>query len=81
MGVSILFKTADAEEMLIYVRDTRRPVHISTYIGTSNIAVSDTSHDVRRTAVTLFTFLLFRNLSQVLWIIQLLSDSHNPHVY
>lgn len=59
------------------------------YAGTSNndavrkllhIAVSDTSDDVRRAAVTSLAFLLFKNPSQVPRIVQLLSESYNPHV-
>ncbi|KAJ7786208.1 D-isomer specific 2-hydroxyacid dehydrogenase [Mycena metata] len=59
------------------------------YAGTSNndavrqllhIAVSDTSDDVRRAAVTALAFLLFKNPAQVPRIVQLLSESYNPHV-
>ncbi|EPQ60600.1 26S proteasome regulatory complex, non-ATPase subcomplex, Rpn2/Psmd1 subunit [Gloeophyllum trabeum ATCC 11539] len=59
------------------------------YAGTSNndavrrllhIAVSDTSDDVRRAAVTSLAFLLYKNPSQVPRIVQLLSESYNPHV-
>ncbi|KAL1720799.1 armadillo-type protein [Schizophyllum commune] len=59
------------------------------YAGTSNnnavrqllhIAVSDTSDDVRRAAVTALAFLLFKNPGQVPRIVQLLSESYNPHV-
>ncbi|KAF9015056.1 26S proteasome regulatory complex non-ATPase subcomplex Rpn2 Psmd1 subunit [Cyathus striatus] len=59
------------------------------YTGTSNndavrkllhIAVSDTSDDVRRAAVTSLAFLLFKNPSQVPRIVQLLSESYNAHV-
>jgi 26S proteasome regulatory subunit N2 len=59
------------------------------YAGTSDnnavrkllhIAVSDTSDDVRRAAVTSLAFLLFKNPSQVPRIVQLLSESYNPHV-
>ncbi|KAF7436711.1 proteasome regulatory particle base subunit [Pleurotus ostreatus] len=59
------------------------------YAGTSNnnavrqllhIAVSDTSDDVRRAAVTALAFLLFKNPSQVPRMVQLLSESYNPHV-
>ncbi|KAK1229676.1 proteasome regulatory particle base subunit [Marasmius sp. AFHP31] len=59
------------------------------YAGTSNndavrrllhIAVSDVSNDVRRAAVTCLAFLLFKNPSQVPRIVQLLSESYNPHV-
>ncbi|PWN27463.1 26S proteasome regulatory complex, non-ATPase subcomplex, Rpn2/Psmd1 subunit [Jaminaea rosea] len=45
-----------------------------------HIAVSDTSDDVRRAAVTSLGFLLFRNPTQVPRIVQLLSESYNPHV-
>lgn len=45
-----------------------------------HIAVSDTSDDVRRAAVTSLAFLLFKNPSQVPRIVQLLSESYNPHV-
>ncbi|KAF8585578.1 26S proteasome regulatory complex, non-ATPase subcomplex, Rpn2/Psmd1 subunit [Ramaria rubella] len=59
------------------------------YAGTSNndairkllhVAVSDTSDDVRRAAVTALAFLLFKNPSQVPRIVQLLGESYNPHV-
>ncbi|CAL1695273.1 unnamed protein product [Somion occarium] len=59
------------------------------YAGTANndavrkllhIAVSDTSDDVRRAAVTSLAFLLFKNPSSVPRIVQLLSESYNPHV-
>ncbi|KAF7320094.1 26S proteasome regulatory subunit RPN2 [Mycena kentingensis (nom. inval.)] len=59
------------------------------YAGTSDneavrqllhIAVSDTSDDVRRAAVTCLAFLLFKNPTQVPRIVQLLSESYNPHV-
>lgn len=59
------------------------------YAGTSNneairkllhIAVSDTSDDVRRAGVTSLAFLLFKNPAQVPRIVQLLSESYNPHV-
>lgn len=59
------------------------------YAGTSNnyairkllhVAVSDTSDDVRRAAVTSLAFVLFKNPSQVPKIVQLLSESYNPHV-
>ncbi|THG99905.1 hypothetical protein EW026_g2545 [Hermanssonia centrifuga] len=59
------------------------------YTGTSDnaavrkllhIAVSDTSDDVRRAAVTALAFLLFKTPSQVPRIVQLLSESYNPHV-
>jgi len=59
------------------------------YAGTSDndavrqmlhIAVSDTSDDVRRAAVTSLAFLLFKNPDQVPRIVQLLSESYNPHV-
>jgi 26S proteasome regulatory subunit N2 len=45
-----------------------------------HIAVSDTSDDVRRAAVTSLAFLLFKNPGQVPRIVQLLSESYNPHV-
>ena len=59
------------------------------YAGTSNnkairkvldVAVSDVSDDVRRAAVTALGFILFRNPTQVPRIVQLLSESYNPHV-
>lgn len=59
------------------------------YAGTSNndairtllhVAVSDTSDDVRRAAVTSLAFVLFKNPAQVPRIVQLLSESYNPHV-
>ena len=45
-----------------------------------HIAVSDTSDDVRRAAVTSLAFLLSKNPGQVPRIVQLLSESYNPHV-
>ena len=45
-----------------------------------HIAVSDTSDDVHRAAVTSLAFLLFKNPGQVPQIVQLLSESYNPHV-
>ncbi|GAA5975568.1 hypothetical protein JCM5350_002652 [Sporobolomyces pararoseus] len=45
-----------------------------------HVAVSDVSDDVRRSAVTALGFLLFRNPQQVPRIVQLLSESYNPHV-
>ncbi|KPV74060.1 uncharacterized protein RHOBADRAFT_49993 [Rhodotorula graminis WP1] len=59
------------------------------YAGTGNnqairkvlhVAVSDVNDDVRRAAVTALGFLLFRNPTQVPRIVQLLSESYNPHV-
>ncbi|GJJ08770.1 hypothetical protein Clacol_002989 [Clathrus columnatus] len=59
------------------------------YAGTANndairkllhVAVSDTSDDVRRAAVTSLAFLLFKTPSHVPRIVQLLSESYNPHV-
>ncbi|CEH15192.1 26s proteasome regulatory subunit rpn2 psmd1 [Ceraceosorus bombacis] len=59
------------------------------YAGTGNnkairrllhVAVSDVADDVRRAAVTSLGFLLFRNPTQVPRIVQLLSESYNPHV-
>ena len=45
-----------------------------------HVAVSDVSDDVRRSAVTALGFLLFRTPQQVPRIVQLLSESYNPHV-
>jgi len=54
---------------------------VLAYAGTSNhnavwqllhIAVSDTSDDVQRAAMMSLAFLLFKNLGQVLHIVQLL---------
>ncbi|RKO84054.1 armadillo-type protein, partial [Blyttiomyces helicus] len=59
------------------------------YAGTGNnkairrllhVAVSDVNDDVRRAAVTALGFLLFRTPKQVPRIVQLLSESYNPHV-
>jgi 26S proteasome regulatory subunit N2 len=59
------------------------------YAGTANkealrkllhIAVSDTSNDVRRAAVTSLAFLMFKTPAQVPRMVQLLSESYNPHV-
>ncbi|RKP35290.1 armadillo-type protein [Dimargaris cristalligena] len=59
------------------------------YCGTGNnsaikrllhIAVSDVNDDVRRAAVTALGFILFRTPSQVPRMVQLLSESYNPHV-
>ncbi|WFD29209.1 proteasome regulatory particle base subunit [Malassezia sp. CBS 17886] len=45
-----------------------------------HVAVSDGSDDVRRAAVISLGFLLFRNPVHVPAIVQLLSESYNPHV-
>lgn len=59
------------------------------YAGTSNnkalrkllhIAVSDVNDEVRRAAVTTIGFLFSNNHSQVPRIVELLSESFNPHV-
>ncbi|KAI8818052.1 armadillo-type protein [Fimicolochytrium jonesii] len=59
------------------------------YSGTGNnkairrllhVAVSDVNDDVRRAAVTALGFLLFRTPKQVPRVVQLLSESYNPHV-
>lgn len=59
------------------------------YVGTANnnairrllhVAVSDVSDDVRRAAVTALGFVMYRNHTQVPRIVQLLSESYNPHV-
>ena len=42
--------------------------------------MSDTSDDVRRAAVTSLAFILFKNPGQVPRVVQLLSESYNPHV-
>ncbi|KAM5534225.1 hypothetical protein V8D89_012132 [Ganoderma adspersum] len=62
---------------------------VLVYVGTSDnsairqllhVAVSDTSDDVRRAAVTSLAFLLFKIPSKVPGIVQLLSESYNTHV-
>jgi 26S proteasome regulatory subunit N2 len=59
------------------------------YVGTANnnairrllhVAVSDVSDDVRRAAVTALGFVMYKNHVQVPRIVQLLSESYNPHV-
>lgn len=59
------------------------------YAGTGNnkaikkllhVAVSDVNDDVRRAAVTALGFVLFRTPTQVPRVVQLLSESYNPHV-
>ncbi|KAJ3111018.1 proteasome regulatory particle base subunit [Phlyctochytrium bullatum] len=45
-----------------------------------HVAVSDVNDDVRRAAVTALGFVLFRTPSQVPRVVQLLSESFNPHV-
>ncbi|KAI9004255.1 26S proteasome non-ATPase regulatory subunit 1 [Gaertneriomyces semiglobifer] len=59
------------------------------YCGTGNnkairrllhVAVSDVNDDVRRAAVTALGFILFRTPKQVPRVVQLLSESYNPHV-
>ncbi|WFD02908.1 proteasome regulatory particle base subunit [Malassezia obtusa] len=59
------------------------------YAGTGNnpsisrllhMAVSDGSDDVRRAAVTALGFLLFRTPQHLPAMVQLLSESYNPHV-
>jgi 26S proteasome regulatory subunit N2 len=44
------------------------------------LVVSDTSDDVRRGAITSLASLLSKNPGQVPRIVQLLSESYNPHV-
>lgn len=59
------------------------------YCGTGNnkairqllhMAVSDVNDDVRRASVTALGFILFRTPEQVPRLVQLLSESYNPHV-
>jgi len=59
------------------------------YVGTANnsaikqllhIAVSDTSNDVRRAAVTSLGFVLCNAPQQVPRMVSLLAESFNPHV-
>lgn len=59
------------------------------YCGTSNksaikkllhVAVSDSSDSVRRVAVMCLGFVLLREFSKVPTVVELLSQSHNPHV-
>lgn len=59
------------------------------YAGTANnsairkllhVAVSDANDDVRRSAVTALGFVMSNNHTQVPRIVQLLSESYNPHV-
>ncbi|KAK9900186.1 26S proteasome regulatory complex, non-ATPase subcomplex, Rpn2/Psmd1 subunit [Cystobasidium minutum MCA 4210] len=45
-----------------------------------HVAVSDVNDDVRRAAVTSLGFILFRSPAQVPRVVQLLSESYNPHV-
>jgi 26S proteasome regulatory subunit N2 len=45
-----------------------------------HIAVSDVNDDVRRGAVTSLGFILFRDPQRVPRVVQLLSESYNPHV-
>jgi 26S proteasome regulatory subunit N2 len=45
-----------------------------------HVAVSDVNDDVRRAAVTALGFIMFRSYKQVPRIVQLLSESYNPHV-
>ena len=45
-----------------------------------HVAVSDVSDDVRRAAVSALGFVMFRNHHQVPRVVQLLSESYNPHV-
>ena len=51
------------------------------YRGLLHIMVPDTSDDVWRAALTSLAFLLFKNPGQVPYIVQLLSESYNPHVH
>lgn len=53
--------------------------HNSAICWLLHVAVSDTSDNVCRTAVT-SAFLPFENAVQVLRIVQLLSGDYNPHV-
>src|SRR3954462_12246030 len=45
-----------------------------------HVAVSDVSDDVRRSAVMSLGFVLFRKPSAVPRMVELLSESYNPHV-
>ncbi|KAI8904396.1 armadillo-type protein [Gorgonomyces haynaldii] len=45
-----------------------------------HVAVSDVNDDVRRAAVTGLGFILFKQPNQVPRVVQLLSESYNPHV-
>lgn len=64
-------------------------VYALAYVGTGDnkvikqllhFAVSDVNDDVRRAAVIALGFVLFRNYTQVPRVVQLLSESYNPHV-
>lgn len=64
-------------------------VYALAYVGTGDnkvikqllhFAVSDVNDDVRRAAVIALGFVLFRNHTQVPRVVQLLSESYNPHV-
>jgi 26S proteasome regulatory subunit N2 len=44
------------------------------------VAVSDVSDDVRRASVIAIGFVLCRNPEKVPRVVQLLSESYNPHV-
>ncbi|CAK9783205.1 26S proteasome regulatory complex, non-ATPase subcomplex, Rpn2/Psmd1 subunit [Cutaneotrichosporon oleaginosum] len=64
-------------------------VYALAYVGTGDnkvikqllhFAVSDVNDDVRRAAVIAIGFVLFRNYAQVPRVVQLLSESYNPHV-
>lgn len=64
-------------------------VYAMAYVGTGDnkivkkllhYAVSDVNDDVRRAAVIALGFVLFRNYTQVPRVVELLSQSYNPHV-
>ncbi|AMD19967.1 HCL184Cp [Eremothecium sinecaudum] len=81
------------EKMLSHENDFLRYGGVFTialaYAGSSSnravkkllhVAVSDSNDDVRRAAVTGLGFVLIRDYTTVPRIVELLSESHNPHV-
>ena len=65
------------------------PLIVMAYRGTGNIeairkllhmAVSNVNDDLRRAAVTGLGFLLFKQPDHCPGVVQLLSESYNPHV-
>ncbi|AAS51195.1 ACL033Cp [Eremothecium gossypii ATCC 10895] len=81
------------KKMLEHENDSMRYGAVYTialaYAGTSSneavkkllhVAVSDSNDDVRRASVTALGFVLIRDYTTVPRIVELLSESHNPHV-
>ncbi|OBZ79605.1 26S proteasome non-ATPase regulatory subunit 1 [Grifola frondosa] len=84
IGLAFIFygRQEEADDMVKLLMAEKDPIlrYGGVYTLALAYAVSDTSDDVRRAAVTSLAFLLFKNPAQVPRIVQLLSESYNPHV-